>query len=134
MLTERIKKIWGQFEGSYIPEEKRLIPLKYTCNLSPQEADENYAKVADALREAQQRPYANVIARFRNHLSPGHKEQLANAMGVLLPLSVQPTVQTGLTQQATPQNIADLNLRTMLFLSNFRNTGVRVIHRESFSL
>lgn len=134
MFSECIRSIWRQLEGSYIPEEKRLTPLEYTHVLSPQEADESYAKVADALQEAQQRPYANVIARLRNRLSAGHNKQLINAIGVLLPLSMQSAVQEGLTKQATLSNITDLNCQTMIFLSKFRNTGVRAIHGESFPL
>lgn len=131
MFVERIKRFWEQLDGSYIPEGKRLIPLEYTCHLSPQEADEIYAKVADTLQEAQQRPYANIIARLRNHLSPGHTKQLTNAMGVLLPLSTQIVVLEGLTKRATTLNISDLNVQALLFMSKFRNTGVRAIHVES---
>jgi len=104
-----------------------MEPLEYEISISAEQADEYYKRAQTAFKKAQEKPYRNLLDRFRNRLGSKQTEELIDSIGALLPLSCQEVVQSGVTQEATMPNIAQLMQDIMMFQSTFKNTGVTPI-------
>lgn len=101
---------------------------EYGAQLTSEQADEYFRGAKKALEDAQRKPHRNLWGRFRGHLDPKHQERLAESIGIILRLSSTPVVWQDQTEEAKIENIGNLFNEVGMFMSKFKNTGVRILY------
>lgn len=107
-----------------------MKPLKYGAGLSIQEAEERYKEVREEFYKVK-RKYSGILSRFRKNLDEKDIKTLADAIGVLLPLSMEEVVQRRKSNLVTLEAITNLQVEISKFLANYKNTGVKILYSGS---
>lgn len=103
-------------------------PLEYGSGISLQEAEERYKEVVEGFKRVKSH-YSGIFSRFKRNMSQEDQRALDFYTRVLLPLSLETSVQGQQTQQVLPSEdtllnkISELSYQIMGYLSNSRNSG-----------
>jgi hypothetical protein len=106
-------------------------PLDYNTGLTLPEAEERYIEVLNAFNEIKAH-YSGFFRRFIRNISKEDEKTLTDCVGVLLPLSLEHSVQSEVTQAQSiegtlPSKIAQLSMQIMMYAAKFRNTEPTVL-------
>lgn len=112
-------------------ERSELRPLDYETTLTIEEARQRYIEVETAFQQVEKK-YSGILSRLRSTIAGDDMTILSNCIGVLLPLSMKPSVQEEIRQKVEIEDTlwtkaGQLQARILLFASTFKNSGVKRI-------
>ncbi len=110
-------------------------PLDYSTQLSLEEAEERLTDIGREFNRVKSH-YSGLIGMFKKNMGKRDQEVLADCMGVLLPLSMQRSVQEQighLDDEGTVSHQINENLGEIgMYLARFGNTGVTILEGSIF--
>ena len=120
-----------------------VTPLEYNSGLSLEEATKKYQEVKDEFEKVKSRytdkvRYSGIFSFFIKKMDKEDQKTLTDCIGVLLPLTLEKSVQDEVQQSKSPEMMETslLSKAGQLFteigsyLANFKNTGVKQYARD----
>lgn len=103
-----------------------LIRTGYNDNLSLETVRRRYGEVCETYDRVK-RNYRGIIRGLRKNMRPEDIEDITECIGVLMPLSMQPSVHSEAelhSPNGLMRKITETTFDILLFMTRFKNSGV----------